>query len=323
MSERVSPVSISIDQKSSHSSSCLKILWESFKILARNKRLFSLIYVLLALPLSFLNVSLSLSSYPIKSEIFRLEFVASRASTRFETRQFWRESREVAISLLHLKLIYLLPSYLFSLIAAVTLVVSTESSYIRRPTSLKTAFAAVKSTWTRPLVTSICIYAILLLYSSVPYTLAAVIGSSSPGLRFVIRLIGLGVELYIISVLGLGLVVSIVERRYGWDAIWIASRLMEGRRICGWVLSGLLAVMTGGIGWRLESLIMETDISAEESKRTGTEAEGWKKAWLVGIYGVVVIWGFAVTTVFYCECRKRQDVRAAAAAAEDVESIDS
>ncbi|KAJ9179908.1 hypothetical protein P3X46_008220 [Hevea brasiliensis] len=319
MSERVSAISISLDPKPSPYSFCLKTLSQSFKIFPRNKRIFSFIFALLALPLSFLNFLLSLSSYPIKSQIFHLELLASRAPTRFEARQVWKESREVALSLLHIKLLYLLPIYFLSLIAAITVVVSTESTYNRRPTNLKIIFAAIRSTWTRPLVTSICIYAILLLYTSIPYSLAAMIGSYSPGLRFVIWLIGLGVELYLIAVLGLGLVVSILEARFGLDAIRIGSRLMEGRRICGWVLSGLLTVMTGGIGRRMEGLIMDIEDSADESK--WTVAKGWERAGLVGLYGLVIIWGFAVTTVFYCECRKRQNGRVVDE--HDHESVDS
>ncbi|KDP34250.1 hypothetical protein JCGZ_07821 [Jatropha curcas] len=314
MSERVSS---SFDQINS---CCLKTLIDSLKIIQRNKHIYFSIFAFLSLPLSLLHFSLTLSSYPIKSQILHLEYLATRTPTRFEARQVWRESREVAINLLHLKLLYFLPCYLFSLIAAITVVVSTESVYNKGPTSIKLAFAAIKPIWTRPVVTSICIYAIQILYSAVPYTLAAVIGSSSSRLRFVIWVIGLGAELYIIAVSEIGLVVSIVERRFGWDAIRVGSDLMEGRRIFGWVLCGLMAVLTGGIGRRMEGLmVLESEYLAEEPK--WTVKEGWEKAAavLVVLYGVVVVWGFVVTTVFYCECRQRHVVREEE---QQLESID-
>ncbi|WCJ17863.1 hypothetical protein M5689_000250 [Euphorbia peplus] len=249
-----------------------------------------------------------------------MELVATRAATHFESRQIWRDSREIALSLFRLKLFYFLPSNFLSLIAAITIVISTESAYTKRSATLQHAFLAVKTTWFRPLLTSFYIYIILLLYSTIPHMLLAVFGSSIPGFRLLIWAVGLGIELYVIAVLGLALVVSIIENTYGWDAIRIGWRLMEGRRICGWFLFGFMAAVTAAIGWRMDGLmVVSNDDSSDEGKWTVTE--GWEKMVLIGLYGVVIVWGFVVTTVFYCECMKLHVVGRSEAEAEEEQEL--
>ncbi|EEF29167.1 conserved hypothetical protein [Ricinus communis] len=291
-------ISHSLDQKPTNSSCSFKtLLTESLNIFSRNKHIYFLLFTLITLPLSYLHFHLSLSSDPLKSQIIHLEYLASRAPTRFEARQVWKESRELVVSLLHLKLLYFIPTYILSLLAAVAVIAATESRYNRKTTSFSTLLSAFKANWTRPLVTSICVYVILMLYSTIVYVLKVIIGSSNVKLQFLMWVFVSGLEIYVMAVLGLGLVVSVLEKSFGLDAIGTGFWLMEGRRVTGWVLSGLFAVVTGGIGWRMEGLVDEST------------AEGWEWAALIALYAVVVVCGFVVSTVFYCECRKRHAVR--------------
>ncbi|XP_062013292.1 uncharacterized protein LOC133729745 [Rosa rugosa] len=280
-------------------------LIDSVKITLRNKQTFLSIFALTTLPLSLLLFSLSLSSHPLKSHVFRLESLASQAPTRFEARQVWKESRDDAVSLFRIKLLYFLPSCLFSLTASVTAVTATSSAYHGRSPNLRSSLAAVKSNWSRPLATSVCIYALLIAYALVPRTLAAAVFASS-GSRFFIRIIGSGLEIYLMAVMGLGLVVSILEERYGWEAIRVGSDLMAGKRLCGWVLSGSFVMVTAVIARKLEDVMDGQDLMEQSSTGTMTrvvvgieEKFGW-----VILYGLVALWGYVVTSVFYCECRK-------------------
>ncbi|CAK7344674.1 unnamed protein product [Dovyalis caffra] len=287
--------------------SCLII--QPLQIFSKNKQIFSSIFALLALPISLLLFSRSLSSHPIQSQILHLESIAALSSTRFEARHVWKESRETAIALLHLNILYFIPSFTLSLIAAVSSVVSTESGYHRNPTSLKSAVIAVKSMWLRTLVTFIFVYVILFCYSSVPRTLWVLTGEGSFGSGFVIWVVGSVCKIYLEAVLGMGLVVSILESRFGWDAICFGSDLMEGKRVCGWVLSGLMGLITGLIGWKMEELKMDGEDMVMETRWTAVMVlKGWDRFGLVVLYGVVMVWGYVVTTVFYCECRKRHAV---------------
>lgn len=84
----------------------------------------------------------------------------------------------------------------------------------------------------------IFIYAILLAFAPLQRIFASLAPWSE--LRFIVLPIGSGVEVYLMAVLSSGLVASIGEERFGWEAIKVGSGLMAGRRFCGWVLSGLL-----------------------------------------------------------------------------------
>lgn len=115
------------------------------------------------LPLLFLNFSLSFSSHAIKNHIYSLKGLGDYAPTRFKSRHVWQASRANGLSLLRLKFLHFFPSYLFSLITAITTINSTYSVVNNRRFTLQTAIASVKLTWERPLVTTICIYAVVVL----------------------------------------------------------------------------------------------------------------------------------------------------------------
>ncbi|KAF2288202.1 hypothetical protein GH714_004964 [Hevea brasiliensis] len=103
----------------------------------------------------------------------------------------------------------------------------------------------------------------------------------------------------------------------GCDSDWVA---FDGREEDLWM--GFVWVIDGDDGgnWAENGgFVMDIEDSADESK--WTVVKGWERAGLVGLYGLVIIWGFAVTTVFYCECRKRQNGRVVDE--HDHESVDS
>ena len=281
----------------------LSTLYISLKIFLRNKHIFLPIFALATLPLSFLLFSLSLYSHRLKSHVYHLEFIALRSHTRFEARHVWQESRADALGLLKLRALFFLPNFLLSLVAAVTSVSSTVSAvHSKRPT-LVSSFEAVKLTWKRPSVTTIFTYAISLFYAQLPRTLAAL--SGSPGSEFLVLLIGSGLEVYLMAVLSLGLVVSIAEDRFGWEAIRVGSGLMAGRRVSGWVLSGLFVLVSGAIAMDLERIVDGQDLLSSTSTAMRVVDGVRNKVGLILLYGVVVLWSYIVNTVFYCECRKR------------------
>ncbi|XP_019078482.1 uncharacterized protein LOC100243016 [Vitis vinifera] len=199
------------------------------------ERVFVSIFALATLPLSLLLFSLSLSSHPIKSQIYHLEAVAALSPTRFEARHVWKESRAYTISLVRLNALFFFPCYALSLLAAITAVHSTGLSCNGKRPTLDTALTAVRTTWKKPLVTTICVYAVMLVYVLLQRTLvaaAAEAGGLGP-VAVAVALVGLGVEVYLMAVLSLGVVVSVMEERWGWDAIGSGWGLMEGRRFTG------------------------------------------------------------------------------------------
>ncbi|KAB2600228.1 hypothetical protein D8674_010499 [Pyrus ussuriensis x Pyrus communis] len=288
-----------------HRSMIVKVLLDSLKIFHKNKQTFVSIFALTTLPLSLLLFSLSLSSHPLKSHIYHLESLARLAPTRFEARQVWKESRDDAISLLRIKVLFFFPSYALSLLASIAAVTAASTSIHGKRPTLRSSLNAVKITWKRPLVTSICIYALSIASALVPRTLSTVFNSSWS--RLVIMVLGSGLEIYLMGMMGLGLVASILEERYGWDAIRVGWELMAGKKLCGWVMSGMFVLFTWAVARKLEEVMDGEDLMEGSSTATLTRVVVGiedKLGWVI-LYGLVVLWGYVVTTVFYCDCRKR------------------
>ncbi|XP_057415283.1 uncharacterized protein LOC130710143 [Lotus japonicus] len=269
----------------------LKLIFESLQILSSNPLPFTSIMLLTTLPLSTLLISQSITTQPLTARIHRLESLAHHAPTRFEARHVWRESRHDASSLLRVKALFAIPSFFLSLAAAISAVHSTLTP---APT-LHSAASALKHHSMRLSVTTIYIYALLLAFSPIPRAIAALTGS--PLLVF---LIGSGLEVYLMAVTSVALVVSVSEERFGWDAIRVASGLMEGNRVCGWVLSGLFVLGSSSIGSKVERLMDGEDSIGVEDK-----------AVLIVSYGFMVLWSYVIMTVFYCHCRKQHPVKEA------------
>ncbi|XP_028773747.1 uncharacterized protein LOC114742764 [Neltuma alba] len=280
-----------------------KILIDSLKIFLRNKRFFFSIFFFVSVPLSFLTFFLFISTYPLRAEIYHLEAVALVAPTRFEARHVWQESREDAIYLLRIKALFSIPCFVLSLFAAVAAVHATALSYNGKVPTLQSAATAFKQNWKRPTITAIFIYAILLALAPLQRIFALL--APTPELRLITLTLGSGVEVYLIAVLSLGLVVSISEERFGWEAIKVGSGLMEGRKFCGWVLSGLLVLVSGLIRGKMEVLMEGPITSSGFLSPTSTKG----KMGIICAYGVAVVWSYVVTTVFYCECRRRHGVK--------------
>lgn len=114
-------------------------------------------------------------------------------------------------------------------------------------------------------------------------------------------------EIYLMGVMGLALVVSVVEERFGWEAIRAGSEVMEGRRVAGWALSASFIAVSGFVDYKLEELMEDLDLST--LSWWTVVIERWDAVALVLLYGIEVLWCYVVTTVFYCGCKKRQVIK--------------
>ncbi|XVE63431.1 hypothetical protein DITRI_Ditri07aG0020100 [Diplodiscus trichospermus] len=204
------------------------------------------------------------------------------------------------MSLLRLKLLFSFPTSVLSLLSFVSTIHAASLSPPHRPSFLSIS-TAIKLAWKRVVVTSLCSYAIFLLYIQLPHLFAAAF-RNHPRISLPILVIGSGIEVYLMGILGLGLVVSALEEKFGWDAFRVGSDLMAGRRVCWWWVTCILVGVSGWIGNRFEKL---TD--GEDSSKSGvwTVMMGWETMGLMWFYGVVIIWSFIVTTVFYGDCKNR------------------
>ncbi|CAJ1944941.1 unnamed protein product [Sphenostylis stenocarpa] len=272
--------------------SAVKMIVESIKIIACNKVVFASIMLLTALPLSTLLISQSIYTHSLNSQIHHLEALARFAPTRFEARHVWHQSRHDALSLLRIKALFSLPSYLLSLTAALSSVHSTRLALHATATATPSLLSAAL----RLFATTIFVYVILFAFSPLPRFLAALAPSTTA--RILLLAAGSALEIYLMAVMNVALVVSVAEERFGWDAIRVGSGLMEGSRVCGWALSGLFVLGSSLIGSKMELLM---------------EGEDWMKvedkASVIVWYGMLVLWSYVIMTVFYSDCRKRHPIR--------------
>lgn len=114
-----------------------------------------------------------------------------------------------------------------------------------------------------------------------------------------------------ISILSLSLVVSIAEERFGFDAIRAAAGLMADRRLSGSILTAMFLLASSSISSEMEGLMDGVDhwMRSTAAVTSNVAISVGDKIGLIFLYGMVILSGYVVTTVFYCECRKRDFVR--------------
>lgn len=62
-----------------------------------------------------------------------------------------------------------------------------------------------------------------------------------------------------------------------------------------------------GFDWvEMEGLKMDSEDLAKKTRWTAVML--WEAVGLAVLYGAVMVWGYVVATVFYCECRKQHVV---------------
>ncbi|KAL5066691.1 hypothetical protein RYX36_017578 [Vicia faba] len=279
------------------------VVFEPLRVIHNNKLVFFYIASFTTLPLSFLLLTLSITTHTLRSHVYHLEALASLTSTLMEARHVWHESRDNAVYLLRVRSLFFLLCFPLSL-AAVLSSVHTTSSFIHGKTvTVHSTVNAVKDNWKRPCVTAIFVYVIMFTFSPVPRLIASVFVTRES--RVVVMVIGAGFEVYLMAVMGLGLVVSVAEERSGWNAISVGSAVMRGKRLVfGWLISVLFVMVSAFINGKMEA-----------------SNSVWDKIILISSYGLTVVFSYVVTTVFYCHSRMPYAVREHQTSDQDVDCI--
>ncbi|XP_073223374.1 uncharacterized protein [Cicer arietinum] len=210
------------------------VLLEPLRIIHNNKLVFFSIASFTTLPLSFLLFTLSISTYTLHNHIYHVEALARFTSTLMEARHVSHESRDNVVYLFRIRSFFYLLCLPLSLAAVVSSVYTTHTTLQGKTFTLT---SALKNNWKRPFITVIFVYVILMAFSPVLRVIATLFFSHET--RFLIMVIGSVFEVYLMAVMGLGLVVSIVEDRFGWDAICVGSgvniRYAKSRVLPSWI----------------------------------------------------------------------------------------
>ncbi|KAK9130237.1 hypothetical protein Sjap_010724 [Stephania japonica] len=207
---------------------CYPDLTQSLEIITTNPRLFLSIYTLLALPLSLTIFSSILISTPLKAQISLKSDLKTGLSTLMESGMVFEEIQSDALTLIHVQALHFFPSYALSLLATITAVDAAAAAVSGEAPSLKAAWSAVKVAWMRPVATCIYVYALMCGYNLMVFVLASIVNSSSSmGILvisgrdgdwsdWVVVVFRAVLEVYVAAVFSMGVVVSVVEERYGW-----------------------------------------------------------------------------------------------------------
>ncbi|OIT28477.1 hypothetical protein A4A49_39851 [Nicotiana attenuata] len=281
-------------------------IFTSLKIFFSTKKLSFYIFAFISFPLSLFLFLFSFVTYPLKNSIQHLEELSLFSPILVESGHVLEEANKEAKSLLFLKVLFFFPTFLLSFFTAIAAVNVAFSVCPKGKPTVLTVFTAVKTAWKRVLVTTMCVYATMLACTVGPGMLIAFF-KTYPFIRVVIVVLGSGLELHLMAVTSLALVVSVNEGKYGFDAIRVGSSLMQGKRICGWVLSGLFVLFSGIVRGMMEMSMNGWDFVRVESTvviKLLLDNLVW-----IFLYALVVQWSFIVTTVFYFDLKKRDSIK--------------
>ncbi|CAN4084320.1 unnamed protein product [Withania somnifera] len=285
-----------------------KIIFNSFKNFFSTKKISFFIFLFLSLPLSWLLFLFSFLTFPLQSRIQHLVELSLFTSIHVESEHLLEEANKVAKSLLLLKISFFFPIFLLSFFTAVATVNIAFSVSSNGKPSVLTVLTAVKVAWIRVLVTTMCVYSTMLVCTVGPGMVLAVF-ETRPLIRVVVAVLGSGLELHMMAVMGLGLVASINEGVYGFDAIQVGSGLMEGKRVCGWVLSGLFVLFSSFVRGKIEVAMAMDGSDYKRVESTVVIRLLWDNVMWICLYGLMVQWSFVVTTIFYVDLKKRDSVK--------------
>ncbi|XP_042482309.1 uncharacterized protein LOC122062732 [Macadamia integrifolia] len=179
----------------------------------------------------------------------------------------------------------------------ITSVNSTALACAGKRPNLQTAVSAVRVTWKSAFVTSICVFVIMVIYVHLMRTVTALVGWSVHA-QWLMVVLGAVLEVELMAVLSFAMVVSVLEERFGWEAIRVGWELMEGRRFCGWLLAGFLVLISRGVGWGFR-----VSLDGQDETMMVVMMGLVDKMGLICLFGMIVLWSYVVYTVFYCDCR--------------------
>ncbi|CAO2823025.1 unnamed protein product [Amaranthus hypochondriacus] len=296
-----------ISTKTHKSRYLFSIFLDSLKIIfLENPKLFLIIFTFTTFPLSILLTFFSISSDIrfLKSHLNRLEWLYHAVPIWVEAANIRDESRADSRKLLNLRLFYGVPIFALSLLCLVTVVsLAYFGCRKKKKLSLRVAMAAFKLRWAPPLLACMVNFILWVGWSHLdPFFNGVYIKYS-----YYLMAVQVMVEVYMMAVMGVGLVVSVIEGRVGLDAVIAGFRLMKGKRVHGWVLSGFILLISGFIGREMVGVMNGGDMEVGDTWTAGMKFGSMFG--LVVLLGWFMLWSNVVMVVYYFECRKRNVIR--------------
>ncbi|XP_031484435.1 uncharacterized protein LOC116253642 [Nymphaea colorata] len=279
------------------------IIRDSFRLILADFTTFLPTILLASIPI-FLLLFFSLSVVSLRKEISYKESLLPWLPGGVTALHVKGEIAGNVRHLLKYKAVYWLPTYVFSVMSTVTTIKLAASSNMCQKPKFRLAMAAVRETWWRLAITSLYVTVFREAYDQ----FARVAGVMALGglMRTTVGVVvawgGLLIlRVYIMVVLSMGMVVSVLEGRWGLEAVGIGWELVEERRLSGWILGGFQAALSYGTGWWWCLSGDRIGCGSTSSSSTGTELL------LVGLLSaVMVVLSDVLNTIYYFDCKMCQ-----------------
>ncbi|KAL6012296.1 hypothetical protein ACLOJK_002775 [Asimina triloba] len=274
------------------------ILREALKIMFWHGKLVHSIVFLLPIPFSILFLCYQLGIQPLGTDLI------TKLRDLLGTDPGSPEYKQLLLQILLLRFSsFWLASFAVSVLSSAATISASIADYLHKHVTVHELILALRRIWKRPTITFLWVtffhfcWSLLLLASiyfliTTKVDLIATIGI----LGLVAVVLGL-VPTYLTAIWMVGLVVSVAEDDYyGMRAFGKAGKIMEGRKLQGFVISVLSVLVVSPF-----SVIMGLGMGkSNQSKVTQLAIE-------LGVMYVIqlvqMLW-FVVYTVFYFECKK-------------------
>lgn len=280
------------------------ILREALRIPFRNRKLMLSIALSLLIPSSLILLAGHFYLIPVTEDLMLDEYqliVKDRTSSEY-TKLLAGVLQDIQI-IVGEETIFILVSYVFSLLSIVAMIYATAASYSSKQLNLKELILIIAGTWKRPLITSLYIgllgigFAMLLM----PLIVLLVVTAKGSVIFIVfgvlIALLLLFLNIYLFAIWKLGLVISVVEEKFsGMKALGRAEELIKGRKLQGFVLSLLWTLIYGVIIGLF--VFKAVDINLAKETRLVIELVFMNVICLLQLFLCMVF------TVFYFQCKK-------------------
>eukprot|EP00252_Welwitschia_mirabilis_P013500 TRINITY_DN29697_c0_g1_i1.p1 TRINITY_DN29697_c0_g1~~TRINITY_DN29697_c0_g1_i1.p1 ORF type:complete len:332 (+),score=15.82 TRINITY_DN29697_c0_g1_i1:207-1202(+) len=278
------------------------ILVEAIKILRACGRLLGLITATFILPLSFALLGHTLITDPLINKIRRNEFIFEhQIGTPAADRTMAVLSSEWS-RLIFYEVSYLVFLLVFSLLSTAAVVYTVACAYTAKSVTISKVLSVIPRVWKRLMITFLWYFLIIVVYNIVAVLafviLVWIFGTNNLGFGIGVTILLVFLftaHVYISAVWHLGSVISVLEERYGMEAIKKAMNLIQGKRIVAFVLV---------FGYFLVNAVIQGAFT--QAVVHGGPSLGSRISWgivLVGAMVVVNLVGLLVQSVVYYVCK--------------------
>lgn len=280
------------------------ILREGLKIPLRNRKLMLSIALSLLIPSSLILLASHFALTLVTKDLLLKEYLLHGKDPRSsEYPKLLAGVLQDIQVLVSEETIFILATYVLSVFLTVAMIYASAMSYSSKESSHKELILMVGRSWKRPMITSLYVALFGIGYATLLVGLIALLVVTAKGpiifivFGAVIALLLLFVCIYLGAIWKLGIVVSVVEERYGgMKALGRAEELIKGRKLQGFILNLLLSLFY----WVITGIFLSKSVDIKLAKATRLAIS----LVFLDVVCLLQLFMYMVFTVFYFQCKK-------------------